>query len=156
MWRNLLIYKLRHQDARSDPRGLRLLSQKMRNLKSQMRCRFDVQRLNAQFLAIYESLIPAEEEKSKQKKLLQLLEKIIYKEWPNARLFLYGSCANQFGVSKSDIDVCLAFDTEINKSDVLLRLADLLEADNLQNVQVNLRRYCYFVIKVQLSAVSSL
>ncbi|KAL9434995.1 hypothetical protein AB3S75_021290 [Citrus x aurantiifolia] len=126
----------RDKEIRSDNRGKRLLSQRMRNLKWQIECRADIGRLNAPFLAIYESLIPAEEEKAKQKKLLTLLEKLVCKEWPDARLYLYGSCANSFGVSKSDIDVCLAInDSEINKSEVLLKLADILQSDNLQNVQ---------------------
>lgn len=109
----------------------------MRNLKWQIQCRGDIGRLNAPFLAIYESLIPAEEEKAKQKQLLTLLEKLVCKEWPDARLYLYGSCANSFGVCKSDIDVCLAINNkEINKSEILLKLADILQTDNLQNVQV--------------------
>ncbi|KAJ0112638.1 hypothetical protein Patl1_00313 [Pistacia atlantica] len=126
----------RDKEFRSDNRGKRLLSQRMRSLKWQLQCRSDIGRLNAPFLAIYESLIPPEEEKAKQKQLLTLLEKLVCKEWPEARLYLYGSCANSFGVSKSDIDVCLAIDdSDINKSEVLLKLADILESDNLQNVQ---------------------
>jgi DNA polymerase sigma len=126
----------REKDSRSDTRGQRLLSQRMRVYKRQMRCRSDIERLNAPFLAIVETLIPAEEEKAKQKQLLTLLEKLINKEWPEARLYLYGSCANSFGVSKSDIDLCLAIgDSDINKSEVLLKLADILQSDNLQNVQ---------------------
>ncbi|KAM3698556.1 hypothetical protein ACJW31_06G197200 [Castanea mollissima] len=126
----------REKDVRSDSRGQRLLSQRMRILKRQMLCRNDIDRLNAPFLAIYDSLIPPEEEKVKQKQLLKLLEKLVCKEWPKARLYLYGSCANSFGVSKSDIDVCLAIeDADINKSEILLRLADILKSDNLQNVQ---------------------
>ncbi|TXG62744.1 hypothetical protein EZV62_009738 [Acer yangbiense] len=126
----------REKESRSDNRGKRLLSQRIRNLKWQMECRSDIYRLNTQFLSIYESLIPPEEEKAKQKQLLTLLEKLVCKEWPEARLYLYGSCANSFGVSKSDIDVCLAIgDADINKSEVLLKLADILQSDNLQNVQ---------------------
>lgn len=122
----------------------------MRNLKWQIECRADIGRLNAPFLAIYESLIPAEEEKAKQKKLLTLLEKLVCKEWPDARLYLYGSCANSFGVSKSDIDVCLAInDSEINKSEVLLKLADILQSDNLQNVQVSQFDLLFPMNKVQ-------
>lgn len=110
----------------------------MRVYKRQMRCRSDIDRLNGHFLAIFESLIPAEEEKAKQKQLLALLEKLIIKEWPKARLYLYGSCANSFGVSKSDVDLCLAIEEpDINKAEVLLKLADILQSDNLQNVQVN-------------------
>ncbi|KDP28719.1 hypothetical protein JCGZ_14490 [Jatropha curcas] len=126
----------REKESRSDNRGQRTLSQRMRMLKRQMECRRDIDRLNAPFLAIYESLVPPEEEKAKQKQLLSLLEKLVNKEWPQARLYLYGSCANSFGVLKSDIDVCLAIqNADINKSEVLLKLADILQSDNLQNVQ---------------------
>ncbi|KAK9274106.1 hypothetical protein L1049_018920 [Liquidambar formosana] len=126
----------RDKDIRSDTRGQRLLSQRIRNFKRQMECRIDIEGLNAPFLAIYESLIPAEEEKAKQKQLLTLLEKLVSKEWPKARLYLYGSCANSFDFSKSDIDVCLTIEeADIKKSEILLKLADILQSDNLQNVQ---------------------
>ncbi|XP_038708163.1 UTP:RNA uridylyltransferase 1-like isoform X2 [Tripterygium wilfordii] len=124
------------KDSRSDTRGKYILSQRMRMLRRQMVCRRDIDSLNAPFLLIYESLVPPEEEKAKQKQLLMLLEKLVNKEWPQAQLYLYGSCANSFGVSKSDIDVCLAMeDADINKSEVLLKLADILQSDNFQNVQ---------------------
>ncbi|XP_050237655.1 UTP:RNA uridylyltransferase 1 [Mercurialis annua] len=126
----------RDKEYRSDNRGKRILSQRMRMLKRQMECRRDIDRFNVHFLAIYESLTPPEEEISKQKQLLTLLEKLVNREWPEARLYLYGSCANSFGVLKSDIDVCLAIgDADVNKSEVLLKLADILQSDNLQNVQ---------------------
>jgi len=65
------------------------------------------------------------------------LENLVAKEWPHAKLYLYGSCANSFGFPKSDIDVCLAIEgDDINKSEMLLKLAEILESDNLQNVQV--------------------
>lgn len=106
-------------------------------MKRQMLCRADIGRLDAPFVAIYESLIPPEEEKAKQKQLLSLLEKIVGKEWPDARLYIYGSCANSFGFSKSDIDICLRIDdADVNKSELLLKLADMLQSENLQNVQV--------------------
>ncbi|KAJ9188415.1 hypothetical protein P3X46_003774 [Hevea brasiliensis] len=126
----------REKESRLDNRGQQMLSQRMRRLKSQMECRRDIEGLNASFLEIYESLVLPEEEKAKQKQLLALLEKLVNKEWPQAKLYLYGSCANSFGVLKSDIDVCLAIeDSDINKSEVLLKLADILQSDNLQNVQ---------------------
>lgn len=126
----------REKDFRSDSRGQRLLTQRMRNFKSSMECRWDIDRLNVPFLAIYDSLIPPEEEKAKQKQLLTMLQKLVSKEWPEARLYLYGSCANSFGVCKSDIDVCLAIqDANIDKSEVILKLADIFESDNLQDVQ---------------------
>ncbi|XP_059634044.1 UTP:RNA uridylyltransferase 1-like isoform X2 [Cornus florida] len=126
----------REKGYRSDMRGQNILGQRMRNFKRQIECRADINRLNAPFLAIYESLIPAEEEKAKQKQLLTLLENLVSKEWPEAQLYLYGSCANSFGVSKCDIDVCLAIkDTDVDKSEILLTLADILQSNNLQNVQ---------------------
>ncbi|KAF5203025.1 Poly(A) RNA polymerase GLD2 [Thalictrum thalictroides] len=129
----------RHYDKNFRPditRELRPPGQRMRSHKRVVDCRSDIDRMNAPLLAIYESLVPKEEEKSNQKQLLTSLEKLVNKEWPTAQLYLYGSCANSFGVSKSDIDVCLALeDPDINKSEVLLKLADILQADNLENVQ---------------------
>ncbi|XVE77011.1 hypothetical protein DITRI_Ditri13aG0027600 [Diplodiscus trichospermus] len=126
----------REKETRVDKRGQRLLSQRMRMSKRQMQCRSDIHMLNAPLLAIYESLIPPEEERAKQEQLFALLVKLVSKEWPEAKLYLYGSCANSFGVSKSDIDICLAFDDpDLNKSEILLKLADILQSDNLQNVQ---------------------
>lgn len=109
----------------------------MRNRRKEIACRSDIERLTPCFLSIYESLIPPDEEKEKQKQLLASLEKLVNKEWPGAQLFLYGSCANTFGVSNSDIDVCMTLDDAgTSKSDILLKLAEILESDNLQNVQV--------------------
>ncbi|XP_019059767.1 PREDICTED: UTP:RNA uridylyltransferase 1-like [Tarenaya hassleriana] len=127
-----------HRDkvSRIDDRGQWLLSQRFRMLKMHTACRSDIHRLDARFLAVYQSLFPAEEELEKQKQLLALLERLVSKEWPQAKLYLYGSCANSFGFPKSDIDVCLAIeDADMDKSEMLLKLADVLESDNLQNVQ---------------------
>ncbi|GAU40931.1 hypothetical protein TSUD_348680 [Trifolium subterraneum] len=128
----------KEKDARfSDSRGKQLLSQRARTFKRQMMCRRDIDSLSVPFLSIFESLIPPEEEKLKQKQLLGLLEKLVCKEWPMARLYLYGSCANSFGVSKSDIDVCLAIqEADMDKSKIIMKLADILQSDNLQNVQL--------------------
>uniref|UniRef100_A0A1J3HW19 RNA uridylyltransferase n=1 Tax=Noccaea caerulescens TaxID=107243 RepID=A0A1J3HW19_NOCCA len=128
--------KSREKESRVDNRGQWLLGQKLRMVKRYMACRNDIHRYDAPFMAVYKSLIPAEEELEKQKQLMAQLEKLVAKEWPHAKLYLYGSCANSFGFPKSDIDVCLAIeDEDINKADMLLRLAEILEADNLQNVQ---------------------
>lgn len=133
-----ILFVFYDQESRLDNRGQRMLSQRMRILKRQMECRRDIDRLNASFIEIYESLVLPQEEKAKQKQLLAVLEKLVNREWPQAKLYLYGSCANSFGVLKSDIDVCLAIeDANINKSEVLLKLADILQSDNLQNVQVS-------------------
>ncbi|XP_010508136.1 PREDICTED: UTP:RNA uridylyltransferase 1-like [Camelina sativa] len=126
----------RDKESRVDNRGRWLLSQRLRERKMYMACRNDIHRHDAPFIAVYKSLIPAEEELEKQRQLMAQLENLVAKEWPHAKLYLYGSCANSFGFPKSDIDVCLAIDDDdINKSDMLLKLADILESDNLQNVQ---------------------
>ncbi|KAL0411915.1 UNVERIFIED_CONTAM: UTP:RNA uridylyltransferase 1, partial [Sesamum latifolium] len=140
-WKPLLYIMTRDtisltQDYRSDNRGQWILGQRMRNLKWQTSCRSDIDRFNGPFLEVFESLMPSEEERVKQKQLLTVLEKLVSKEWPDARLYLYGSCANSFGFPESDIDVCLAIeDGNIDKREVLLKLADMLQLDNLQNVQ---------------------
>ncbi|CAA0842640.1 Nucleotidyltransferase family protein [Striga hermonthica] len=130
----------RDKDYRSDKRGQWIMGQRMRIVRSRTTCRNDINRLSAPFLTVFESLIPAEEETLKQKQLLTVLEKLVRKEWPEAQLYLYGSCANSFGFPKSDIDVCLQMDLGDNeKSEVLLKLAEILQSDNLQNVQALIR-----------------
>lgn len=129
-------YGSREKDNRSDERGKWLLGQQKRITKSLEECRSDIRWFDGPFLNIYQSLIPSEEEKAKQEQLMTLLKNIVAKEWPEARLYPYGSCSNTFGFSKSDIDICLAIgDNDINKADILLRLAELLKDEKLQNVQ---------------------
>ncbi|CAH8392383.1 unnamed protein product [Eruca vesicaria subsp. sativa] len=126
----------REKESRMDTRGQWLLGQRFRMVKRYMACRNDIHRHDAPFLAVYKSLIPAEEELEKQKQLMAKLDNLVAKEWPNAKLYLYGSCANSFGFPKSDIDVCLAIeDDDVNKPEMLLKLADILESNDLQNVQ---------------------
>jgi DNA polymerase sigma len=101
-------------------------------------CRHDIDTFTPVLLALYESLKPSEEHMSKQKQLVDSLAKSVSKEWPNAQMHLYGSCANSFGTSHSDVDVCL--EMEIGTEDaveVLLRLADVLRTDGFENVEVN-------------------
>ncbi|XP_073288640.1 UTP:RNA uridylyltransferase 1-like isoform X1 [Primulina huaijiensis] len=127
---------IRDKDYRSDQRGQWIMAQRMRNQKRLTACRNDINRLNVPLIALYESLIPAEEEKVKQKQLLTVLEYLVSKEWPEARLYLYGSCANSFGFSKSDLDICLAMEDEnVDKCEILLKLADILKSDHFHNVQ---------------------
>lgn len=128
---------LRSKDVRIDLfRGHNVSGQRARIRRRELRCRCDIDNFTPLFLSIYASLIPADEEKRKQKQLLHNLGKLVNQEWPTAQLHLYGSCANSFGVSNSDIDLCLAIDNvDISKSGILLKLAEILEQGNLQNVQ---------------------
>ncbi|KGN46224.1 UTP:RNA uridylyltransferase 1 [Cucumis sativus] len=119
-----------------DCRGNRLLTHRERIARKHIHCRGDIDMLTIPLLRIYESLIPPEEEKEKQRQLLISLEKLVVNEWPHAHLFLFGSCANSFGVSNSDVDVCLVLrDADIDKSEILLKLAEILQSANFQNVQ---------------------
>lgn len=96
----------------------------------------DFELLTSQLLSLYESLKPQEEEETNRKQLLSSLQKLINKQWPGARLHLFGSCANAFGVSKSDIDVCFSIDDEpSSKAELVLKLAEILQAEDMQNVQ---------------------
>ncbi|XP_057851220.1 uncharacterized protein LOC131061514 [Cryptomeria japonica] len=96
----------------------------------------DLELITSQLLSLYESLKPQEEEETNRKQLLSSLQKLINKQWPGARLHLFGSCANAFGVCKSDIDVCLSIDDEpSSKAELVLKLAEILQAEDMQNVQ---------------------
>ncbi|CAM0150643.1 unnamed protein product [Urochloa decumbens] len=127
----------RSKDFRSDfSRGHHVSSQRIRFQRRNMPCRYDIDRFTPSFLSIFESLVPSQEEIAKQKQLLTSLSRIINKEWPNSKLYLYGSCANSFGFSNSDIDLCLSIDDkEMSKVDIILKLADILQAANLRNIQ---------------------
>ncbi|PIN04400.1 Polynucleotide adenylyltransferase [Handroanthus impetiginosus] len=121
---------------RCDSRGKSIMDQNMRNLKMKTLCRRDINSLNDPFLAVFESLISADEEKIKQKQLLSILEKLVTQEWPEARLHMYGSCDNSFGFSNSDIDISLAMENkDIDRGQLLLKLADILKSKNFQNVK---------------------
>ncbi|CAO2033874.1 unnamed protein product [Urochloa humidicola] len=116
-------------------------SNKVPNLRGrtrrwQVECRPDIDTFTPGLLALYESLKPSEEHKSKQQELVDSLTKSVSKEWPNAQLHLYGSCANSFGTSHSDVDVCLEMETGTESTvEVLLKLADVLRADNFDRVE---------------------
>ncbi|KAG1360565.1 UTP:RNA uridylyltransferase 1 [Cocos nucifera] len=126
----------RVKEHRSDLRGQQVSSLQMRIHQRHKECRDDIDTLSPCFLSVYESLIPVKEEKAKQNELLQSLQKSVDKEWPNAQLHLYGSCANTFGFSNSDIDICLAIDdSNMSRNEMLLKVAEILQSDNLQNVQ---------------------
>ncbi|CAN6481051.1 unnamed protein product [Victoria cruziana] len=109
---------------------------RIRRMRQYIVYRNDLEVFTPSFLSIFESLIPADEEKAKQKQLLEMLERLVTEEWPKAQLHLYGSCANSFGFSKSDIDLCLSIDeSESSKLDILLRLVDILQDGHLEKVQ---------------------
>ncbi|CAM0947488.1 unnamed protein product [Alopecurus aequalis] len=117
--------------SQSNPRHLRV---KMR--RGWVECRHDINAFAPGLLSIYESLKPSEEHRSKQSQLIDSLTKSVSKEWPNAQLHLYGSCANSFGTSHSDVDVCLEIDIgEGSAVELLLRLAEVLRADNFEDVE---------------------
>ncbi|KAG2648141.1 hypothetical protein PVAP13_1NG047400 [Panicum virgatum] len=104
--------------------------------RSPVECRPDIDTFTPGLLALYESLRPSEEHKSKQQQLVDSLAKSVSKEWPNAQLHLYGSSANSFGTSHSDVDVCLEMEIGTASTvEVLVRLADVLRADNFDNVE---------------------
>jgi DNA polymerase sigma len=128
---------LRCKEFRSDfSRGHHVSSQRIRLQRRNRPCRYDIDKFTPSFSSIFESLVPSEEEIAKQRQLYTTLSRLITKEWPNSRLFLYGSCASSFGFSNSDIDLCLSIDDkEMNKVDIILKLADILKAGNLQNIQ---------------------
>ena len=125
------------QDFRSDfSRGHHVSSQRVRFQRRIRACRYDIDQFTPNFLSIFDSLVPSEEEIAKQNQLLIALSRLINNEWPNSKLYLYGSCANSFGFANSDIDLCLSIDIEMSKVDIILKLAEILQAGNLQNIQV--------------------
>lgn len=140
--------------VRTAKRGKLIFCEKDRNLRKLIQCRDDINRFNSTFLTLYQCLIPTEEEKGKQQQLLALLESLVRKEWPKARVHLYGSCANSFAISKSDLDVCVEIEEPyLNKDEVLLKLADIFQSHNLQNVEVSKLNCFAFTLFLHFSII---
>lgn len=98
--------------------------------------RLDVEKCTNNFLSIFQTLMPPKDEERRRKQLLATLDELVSGIWPEARLYLFGSCANAFGVCNSDIDVCLSIDGESStRSEVVCTLADALKVKHMQNVQ---------------------
>lgn len=96
----------------------------------------DMGKCTSEFLSIFQKLIPPVDEELRRKQLLSILDELVSGIWPEARLYLFGSCANAFGVCNSDIDVCLSIDSESSSRSELVRtLADVLKENHMQNVQ---------------------
>lgn len=112
-------------------------SQQRVHMRADPQYRPDVENITAKLLSIYEALIPLEEEEKRRREFLSHLEDLVAKDWPGVRLFLFGSCANAFGVCNSDIDICLSVDDQSSKADLVTKMANILRMHNMHNVQVS-------------------
>ncbi|XP_069694384.1 terminal uridylyltransferase 4-like isoform X2 [Periplaneta americana] len=77
----------------------------------------------------YETCSTSPEEEKIRKDIIQDIENYITSFYPTAKLELFGSSCNGFGLTKSDIDICLTFtDSETGKEhDFVKLIEDLLE-----------------------------
>ena len=86
------------------------------------------QALSTQLSALVQTLQPSETDTSRQMECFSRLRALLLREWQDAELHMYGSCANGFGGPSSDIDTCLALrwaDTPEKKRSVVQRIAEL-------------------------------
>lgn len=52
----------------------------------------------------------SKKEESDRNSLLERIKKIVKKKFPEAKLSLFGSSNNGFGMKKSDLDICMTLD----------------------------------------------
>lgn len=105
--------------------------------RQQRRIVFNVSETNAKLSSLVDSLLPTTAEVERRNEFFSRLEDMVSRKWPTAKLHLYGSCANSFGVRNSDIDVCLALEDEnAVKADAIKKIADILEEESMDQVQV--------------------
>jgi DNA polymerase sigma len=93
--------------------------------------------LSAQLEALAATLQPAAADTARQKACFERVSAMVQKEWPDAQLLMYGSCANGFGGHSSDIDTCLALrwaDSPERKRSVVQRIAQLAEAAGCRDI----------------------
>ncbi|GJP46348.1 hypothetical protein CLOM_g5647 [Closterium sp. NIES-68] len=98
--------------------------------------RVDLARLNAHLLTLFRSLEPTAEEAQRREALMRLLGRVTAVAYPQAQLYLYGSCANSFGVRNCDVDICLALEgPDVSRVEVITNMANALRAEGMRNVQ---------------------
>jgi len=95
--------------------------------------------ISDQLLQLVASLMPSEEETAGQRSLIQQVESALLREWPRAKVHLFGSCANTFAVrNATDIDLCLQVDVEDSqdeKAKYVERVAELLEGMGMEDIK---------------------
>ncbi|MCO5564125.1 hypothetical protein L7F22_017781 [Adiantum nelumboides] len=134
--KNEMEEKASSKSKRSFSEDTNMVARPVRSVRREPSHRLDVGKCTIKFLAIFQTLIPLIDEEQRRKQLLESLDELVSGIWPEARLYLFGSCANAFGVCNSDIDVCLSIDGEsATRSEVVCALADALKANHMQNVQ---------------------
>ena len=88
--------------------------------------------LSAQLAQLIGTLQPQELDVQRQRACFERVKALVTREWPQAQLLMYGSCANSFGGPSSDVDTCLALpwaDRPERKRAVVQRIAQLAQAD---------------------------
>jgi len=93
--------------------------------------------LSAQLEELASTLQPAAADTARQTACFERVRAMVTKEWPDAQLLMYGSCANGFGGHSSDIDTCLALrwaDSADRKRTVVQRIAELAEQAGCRDV----------------------
>jgi DNA polymerase sigma len=55
------------------------------------------------------------EEEKVRNDLLQTIRSIVSQKYPKAKLHLFGSSNNGFAMKKSDLDICMTLDDDLNK-----------------------------------------
>lgn len=66
--------------------------------------------LNPLLIFLSERLKQSDEDLQKREKICQELQEFIGAEYPTAKLELFGSTKNGFGLKGSDMDICLSFE----------------------------------------------
>lgn len=91
----------------------------------------DATALSHQLADLVRTLQPSDADTARQMACFERLRVMLQREWPDAQLHMYGSCANGFGGPSSDIDTCLALrwaDTQDRKRSIVQRIAELAAA----------------------------
>ncbi|GAX84867.1 hypothetical protein CEUSTIGMA_g12288.t1 [Chlamydomonas eustigma] len=108
-----------------------------RNAPRQPTCRASLDVLNRQLVQLAEELSPSNEERRRHQATLEVVRALLIKEWPHAKVHLFGSAANGLSVRNStDIDVCLEIlDVEENQGKFVERLGEIFTDAGMDSVK---------------------
>ncbi|ERF69270.1 hypothetical protein EPUS_03974 [Endocarpon pusillum Z07020] len=102
------------------------------------------ERLTNDMRDLYNQLLPSEESEARRKRLVEKLEMILRRQWPEyaIKVNVFGSTGNKLGTTESDVDICIT--TDCKELERVCVLAEFLANEGMQRV------VCVSVAKVPI------
>ena len=108
-----------------------------RQRRSELRVHADLERADAELLALVSSLRPSEEEVRARNELFGRLSELFRRRYPDSVLHLFGSAANGFATKSFDLDLALEQRSQEHRppDELCEEVGEMLEAEGMRDVK---------------------